>query len=189
MTTSPERICISRKTRIVTRNNVGTINRRRFRRYSRMVLTPRLFIQPCRDHPVHHGIAYFRCKALQVWLMDMIRESYRDVHIVRLIGYIALDVVDNALALLGIQLPPLGEEHSIELGVVDMATVVRLARIENTVQIIIHLQEGSDRSHGELLELPQEGGRDIIAVLLGLQFDLDAHLAQLIHCQLIARRP
>src|SRR5215472_5378311 len=130
MTTSPERICISKKTRIVTRNNVGTISRRRFRRYSRMVLAPRLFIQPCRDHSVHHGMAYFRCEALQVRLMDMIGEPDGDVHIVRLVGHIALDVVDNALTLLGVQLPPLGKEHSIELGVVDMATVVRLAGIE-----------------------------------------------------------
>ena len=37
-----------------------------------MVLAPGLFIQPRRDHPVHHGMAYFRCKALQVRLMDMI---------------------------------------------------------------------------------------------------------------------
>src|SRR5262249_26965831 len=151
MTASPERICISRKTRIVTRNNVGTINRRRFRRYSRMVLTPGLFIQPCRDHPVYHGIAYFRCKALQVRLMDMIEESPRDVHIVGFSGHMGLDVVDNALALLGIQLPPLGEEHSVEFGVVDMATVVRLAGIEDAIQIIIHLQEGGNRSHSEFL--------------------------------------
>src|SRR6266705_5609904 len=121
MTTSPERIRISRKTRMVTRNNVGTINRTRLRRYSRMVLAPGLFIQPCRNHPVHHGMAYFRRKALQVRLMDMIREPNGDVHIIRLIGHVALDVVHEALALLGVQLPPLGEEHGIELGIIDTA--------------------------------------------------------------------
>src|SRR5712691_12476878 len=107
MTTSPERICISRKTRSVTRNNVGTINRTRLRRYSRMVLAPGLFIQPCRDHPVHHGMAYFRCEALQVWLMDMIGEPDGDVHIVCFVSHVALDVKDKALAFLGVQLPPL----------------------------------------------------------------------------------
>src|SRR5262245_59383032 len=109
MTTSPERRCISRKTKTVTRNNVGTINRTRFRKYSRMVLAPELFTQPHGDHPVHHGMADLRRKALQVRLMDMIGEPNGDVHIVRLVGQVALDVVDDALALLGVQLLPLGD--------------------------------------------------------------------------------
>src|SRR5262245_31243944 len=134
-------------------------------------------------------MAYFRCKTLQVRLMDMIGEPEGNVHIVCLVSHVALDVVDNALTLLGIQLPSLGKEHGIEFGIIDMAAVVWLARIEDTVQIIIHLQEGGYRSHGKFLELPQEGGRDIVAVLLGLELDLDAHLAQLIHRQLKPRRP
>ncbi len=70
-----------------------------------------------------------------------------------------------------------------------MAAVVRLAGIEDAIQKIIHLQKGSDGSHSELLELPQVGGRDIFAILLGLELDFDAHLAQLIHGQLEARGP
>src|SRR2546428_11274674 len=100
MTTSPERMRISRKTRIVTRSNVGTINTTRLRRYSRMLLAPGLFIQPCRDHFVDHGLAYFRRKALQIRLMDMIGKPHGEVHIVGFIGHVALDVVHNALALL-----------------------------------------------------------------------------------------
>src|SRR5262245_16538973 len=99
----------------------------------RLIITS--LIQPRRDHPVHHSMAYFRCEALQLRLMNMIGEPNGDIHIVRLVGHVALDVVDKALTLFGIQFPPLGEEHGIECGIIDMAAVVRLAGIEDAVQI------------------------------------------------------
>ena len=82
--------------------------------------------------------------------MDMIGESDGDVHIICFVGHVALDVVDNALALLGVQLAPLGEEHGLELGIIDMAAVVRLDWIGDAVKLVTHIQDWDDASHAQL---------------------------------------
>ena len=103
------------------------------------VLSPVLFVQPRRDHPVHHGMPDFGSKALQARVIDLIGEPDGNVYLVRFVGQVALDLVHDVLALLRVQLSPLGDEHFIERRVVDMAAIVGLAGIEEAVQKIIPL--------------------------------------------------
>jgi hypothetical protein len=69
---------------------------------------------------------------------DVLRRR-RQVDVVRLVGQVALDVVDDELALAGVQLAPLREQELVQLGVGDVAAVVRLLRGEAAVEPVVDL--------------------------------------------------
>ena len=109
-----------------------------------------IVIDPCCDHAVHHGMPDCRRKALEVRVVDVIGQPPGDVYLVRFVAQVALDVVDEALADHGVQLSPLRDEHFVERGIVNMATVVGLALIEDTVKPITLIQERDDATLAQL---------------------------------------
>jgi hypothetical protein len=92
----------------------------------------------------------FRRKALEVRVVDVIGQPPGDVYLVRFVAQVALDVVDEALADHGVQLSPLRDEHFVERGIVNMATVVGLALVEDTVKPITPIQERHDATLAQL---------------------------------------
>jgi hypothetical protein len=121
-------------------------------------------------------------------MRDVLR-PLRHVDVVRLVGQVALDVVDDLLALLGIHLAPLRHQHLRQLGVGDVAQVGGQLGPEAPEEEIVDLGEGRGGPHGHLFVLADHRGGAVLAVLLGFQLDRDAHLAQVVGGQLVVRAP
>src|SRR5436309_3248500 len=67
-------------------------------------------------------------EALDVRRMRDVAGPHREIDVVDLVGEVALDLVDDLAALYWIQLPALGQEQPVQLGVGDVAPVARRAR-------------------------------------------------------------
>src|SRR2546425_6401576 len=97
----------------------------------------------------------------------------RPVEVVRLLGEIALDVVEDLPPPARVERPALEPDHLGELRVVDPPRVARLAWDVEPVEVAVGLRPVAEHTDGELLELPYNGGGLEGPVLLQLELALD----------------
>src|SRR4051812_21299073 len=95
--TSPGMRRSSRKTMTLTRNSVGTASARRRRTYG---FTRALLVEPGEEQAHAEPVAVVVLEALHVLRMGHVLRPLRRIDVVGLVGEIALDVVDDRLALL-----------------------------------------------------------------------------------------
>src|SRR5690242_15742407 len=142
--TSPGMSRSSRNTMTLTRNSVGTASATRRMTYG---FTRPLLVEPGEGQPHAEPVAVVVAEALHVLRMRHVLRPLRDVHVVRLVGKVALDVVHDLLALFGIHLATLRDEQLRELGVGDPALIGRQLRVEAAVEVIVDLGEGRGGAH------------------------------------------
>src|SRR5262245_25678252 len=87
-----------------------------------------------------------------------------------------LDVENDLLTRFPVLRPPLILEHGCDFWVIDMATIAWLIWRIQSVEHSIRVPGIADGGEDQALELPEIGRRHIGAVLLDLQFRLDANL-------------
>src|SRR5262245_11958830 len=184
--TSPGMSRSSRNTMMLTRNRVGTASATRRSTYC---FTRALLVEPGEDQPHPDPVAVVVLEALDVLGVGDVLRPLRRVDVVRLVGEIALDVVDDLLTLLGIHLASLRDQHAHELGVRHVAEVGRQLGRETSEQKVVDLREWRRRAHGHLFVLADHGGRRVLAVLLRLQLDGDADLPEIVGGELVVGAP
>src|SRR2546430_3065431 len=189
--TSPGMSRIMAKTMTLTRNSVGSASAARRRRYglTRPLLAGVLLVEPGVQEARPEAEAVVVLEALHVGRMRDVPREARQIDVVRLVREVALDVVDDLLALLWIQLASLGDEHRVQFAIGHVASVVRLLGEEGAVEPVVHLGERCHRAHRHLLELPEVRRGDVLAVLLGPELDGDADLAQIVGGQIVETPP
>src|SRR5688572_5048960 len=117
MTTSPGMKRMIEKTITLTRTSVGIASASRRRTYC-LISTARpaapLSLQPGEHQPAPQREAVVVLEALHLRRVRNVLRRRREVHVVRLVREVALDVVDDGQALLRVQLAPLGDEHLVQ---------------------------------------------------------------------------
>src|SRR3989454_1080647 len=153
--TSPGISRIMANTMTLTRKSVGTASatRRRTYRLTRGRPVDALLVEPRAHDQQPERVAVVVLEALHGRRVGDILRGDRQVDIVRLVGQVTLDLVDDLAALVRIELPQLGEEHLVQLGVGDVRPIVRLVGEEAPVEPVVHLGERRNRPHRHLLEL------------------------------------
>src|SRR5262245_56838277 len=127
--TSPGMSRMRANTITLTRKSVGMASASRRRTYCFMRSAggvrpgPSSPIEPGVGQPHAETVTVVVLEALHGRRMSEVLRPLRDVDVVGLVGQIALDVVHDLLAFLGIHLPPLRHQHLAELGVGHPALV------------------------------------------------------------------
>src|SRR5688572_2057767 len=150
ITTSPGMNRMIENTMMLTSSSVGTASATRRSTYCFMTGRP-LLVDPGEHQPGAEAEAVVVLEALHVRRVRDVLRRVRQVHVVRLVREVALDVVNQVQALLRIELAPLRDQHLVELGVGDGAAVVGLLREEAAVEPVVDFRERRDRPDRHLL--------------------------------------
>src|SRR5262249_56614472 len=105
---------------------VGTASAMRRRTYC-LTRAP-LFFDPCEGQAPAEVVPVVMLEALDVRRMRDVARINRDVHVVRLVGEVALDLVNDRATLLWIHLAAMDQHHPVQLGVVHQTSVAHRAR-------------------------------------------------------------
>src|SRR5881397_2190391 len=105
-------------------------------------------------------------------------DAGRHLHVVLLLGQMALDVEDDLAPLGHVGGAPLAHQHVGHHRVVDVALVLELAGIVLTEEEVVGLEEPRLRAVGHGVELAVEARRDVGAVLLGVDLGVDADVLE-----------
>src|SRR5207249_5420354 len=160
----------------------GIAMSRRFARY-RLSTTGRRDsspVEPRRHEPAAVVVAHVRPVVLERALPDRDVDAGRHLHVVLLLGQVALDVVDDLAALGDVGRAPLADQHVGHHRVVDVALVLELFRVVLAEQEVVRLQEPRLGPEGHRLELAVEARRDVRAVLFLVDLDVDADRLQVL---------
>src|SRR5213594_3827100 len=141
-------------------------------------------LEPRGHEPPAVVVAHVRPVVLDRALPDRDVDGRWHLHVVLLLGQVALDVVDDLAALGRIERPPLADEHVSHHRVVDVALVLQLLGVVLTEQEVVGLEESRLRAEGHRVELAAEAGRDVRAVLLLVDLDVDADRLRLVRDRL-----
>src|SRR6266851_7449097 len=108
----------------------------------------------------------------------------RHLHVVLLLGQVALDLPDDLAALHRIRGAPLADQHVGHDRIVDVPVVLDLARVVLAVEEVVGLLEAGLGAEGHRVVLAVERGRDVRAVLLGDELGVDADVLQVLEHEL-----
>src|SRR5437867_9477664 len=111
VTTSPGISRIMAKTMTLTRIRVGTARAMRRRTYC--LTGARLLLDPGEGQAAAEVVPVVVLEPLDVRRMRDVARRHRHVDVVRLVGEVALDLVDDLATLLRIDLAALGQQHQI----------------------------------------------------------------------------
>src|SRR5690242_1278280 len=154
------------------------------------IATSPLSIEPGIHETAAHTVAVVAAKALHVRGVHDVPRPHRQIHVIRLVGEIALDVEDDLATPRRIQLATLRAQHAVELGIVDAAAIARRAAEERLVEDLVDLGgAGAERAHGHLVVLAEERHRRVLHVVLGLELGFDADAREVVDRQLEVAAP
>src|SRR5206468_12420828 len=113
------------KTMTLTRIRVGIA--RAMRRSTYCFMRSRLLLDPREGQAAPEVVPVVVLEAFDVRRMRDVTRRHRHVDVVRFVGQVALDLVDDLATLLRIVLAALGQQHPGQLGIVYVTAVPRRA--------------------------------------------------------------
>src|SRR5437879_2998766 len=134
----------------------------------------RLAVEPGRQQAAAVVVAHVRSVVLERAFPDGDVHAGRHLHVVLLLGQVALDVVDQLAPLGNVEGAPLAHEHVGDDRIVDVALVLQLVGVVLADQEVVGLQEAGLRAERRRVELAVEAGRDVGTVLLLVDPGVDA---------------
>src|SRR5256885_3386025 len=181
LTTSPGMSRGSVKTINDAMSSAGTATSRRVARYRRSTASA---VEPGRDQSPAVVEAEVRAVVLECGVPHRRVRRRAELHVVLLVGQVALEVVDDLAALdVGVR-APVAEKEVGEGRMVHVALVPRLAGIVLAVEEVVGIEERRLRAVGHGFELAQQARRRVGAVLLLVQPRLDPDVLEVLDDEL-----
>src|SRR5437660_1338288 len=181
LTTSPGMSRGSVKTINDAMSSDGTATSRRVARYRRSTASA---VEPGRDQSPAVVEAEIRAVVLERGVPHRRVRRRAELHVVLLVGQVALEVVDDLAALDVVIRAPLAEQEVGEGRIVHVALVPRLAGIVLAVEAVVGIEERRLRAVGHGFELAQQARRRVGAVLLLVQPRLDPDVLEVLDDEL-----
>src|SRR5438093_10309293 len=181
LTTSPGMSRGSVKTINDAMSSDGTATSRRVARYRGSTASA---VEPGRDQAPAVVEAEVRAVVLECGVPHRRVRRRAELHVVLLVGQVALEVVDDLAALDVVVRAPLAEQEVGEGRIVHVALVPRLAGIVLAVEEVVGIEERRLRAVGHGFELAQQARRRVGAVLLLVQPRLDPDVLEVLDDEL-----
>src|SRR2546422_10770208 len=170
------------KTMAVAISSEGTATRRRRTRYRRSTAPAPVAsaFEPGGHQPAAVVVAEARRVVLQRALPDADVHARGHLHVVLLLGQMALDVEDDLAPLGEVDRPSLADEQVGHHGIVDVALVLELFPVILAEEEVIGLEEPRLRPVRHRVELAVEARRDVGAVLFRVELDVDPDVLEVL---------